>query len=85
MYTVGSEAVVDIDSAELVSLGSFPDKIGLFGRQKDAAVSRILMGRDSRSVQFLVPDSGRYGGRARTHGGTGRHDAITGVVAFGSV
>ena len=30
-------------------------------------------------------DSGRYGGRARTHGGTGRHDAITGVVSLGSV
>ena len=41
------EAVVDIDSAELVSLGSFPDKVGLFGRRKDAAVSRILMGRDA--------------------------------------
>ena len=51
------EAVVDIDSAELVSLGSFPDKVGLFGRRKDAAVSRIMMGRDSRSVRFLVPDT----------------------------
>ena len=51
------EAVVDIDSAELVSLGSFPDKVGLFGRRKDAAVSRILRGRDSRSVRFLVPDT----------------------------
>ena len=51
------EAVVDIDSSELVSLGSFPDKVGLFGRRKDAAVSRILLGRDSRSVRFLVPDS----------------------------
>ena len=51
------EAVVDIDLAELVSLGSFPDKVGLFGRRKDAAVSRNLMGRDSRSVRFLVPDT----------------------------
>ena len=51
------EVVVDIDSAELVSLGSFPDKVGLFGRRKDAAVSRILRGRDSRSVRFLVPDT----------------------------
>ena len=50
------EAVIDIDSADLVSLGSFPDKVGLFGRRKDAAVSRILAGRDSRSVRFLVPD-----------------------------
>ena len=51
------EAVLDIDSAELISLGSLPDKVGLFGRRKDAAVSRILMGRDSRSVRFLVPDA----------------------------
>ena len=50
------QAVVDIDSAELVSLGSFPDKVGLFDRRKDAAVSRILRRRDSRSVRFLVPD-----------------------------
>ena len=45
------EAVID-----LVSLGSFPDKVGLFGRRKDAAVSRIMPGRDSRSVRFVVPD-----------------------------
>ena len=50
------EAVIDIDSADLVSLGSFPDKVGLFGRRKDAAVSRILTGRDSRSVRFLILD-----------------------------
>ena len=50
------EAVIDIDSADLVSLGSFPDKVGLFGRRRNAAVSRILAGRDSRSVRFLVPD-----------------------------
>ena len=51
------EAVVDIDSPGRVSLGSFPDKVGMFGRRKDAAVSRILLGRDSRSVRFLVPDA----------------------------
>ena len=38
------EAVIDINSADLVSLGSFPDKVGLFGRRKDAAVSHILAG-----------------------------------------
>ena len=52
-----NEAVVDINSAEVVTLGSFPDKVGLFGRRKDAAVSWILQGRDSRSVRFLVPDA----------------------------
>ena len=51
------EAVVDINSAEVVTLGSLPDKVGLFGRRKDAAVSRILQGRDSRIVRFLVPDA----------------------------
>ena len=51
------EAVVDINSAEVVTLGSLPDKVGLFGRRKDAAVSQILQGRDSRSVRFLVPDA----------------------------
>ena len=50
------EAVVDINSTDLISLGSFPDKVGLFGRRKEAAVSRIMAGRDSRSVRFVVPD-----------------------------
>ena len=50
------EAVVDINSTDLISLGSFPDTVGLFGRRKEAAVSRIMAGRDSRSVRFVVPD-----------------------------
>ena len=50
------EAVVDINSAEVVTLGLFLDKVGLFGRRKDAAISRILQGRDSRSVRLLLPD-----------------------------
>ena len=50
------EAVVDVNSEELISLGSFPDKVGLFGRRKEAAVSRIMTGRDSRSIRFVVPD-----------------------------
>ena len=37
-------------------LGSLLDKVGLFGRRTDAAVSRIIAGRDNRSVRFLVPD-----------------------------
>ena len=47
---------VDTNSADIVKLGSVPDKVGLFGRRKDAAASLILQGRDSRSVRFLVPD-----------------------------
>ena len=50
------EAVIDINFIDLISLGSFPDKVGLFGRRKEAAVSRIIAGRDSRSVRFVVPD-----------------------------
>ena len=50
------EAVVDINSPDLISLGPFPDKVGLFGCRKEAAVSRIMAGRDSRSVRFVVPD-----------------------------
>ena len=50
------EAVVDINSTDLISLGSFPDKVGLFGRRKEAAVSRIMAGRDSWSIRFVVPD-----------------------------
>ena len=50
------EAVVAWDSVDLVSLGPFPDKVGLFGRRKDAAMSHIMRGRDSRSVRFVVPD-----------------------------
>ena len=50
------EAVVDINSVDVVTLGSVPDKVGLFGRRKDAAASRVLQGRDSRSIRFLVPD-----------------------------
>ena len=48
--------MVDINSADVVTLGSLLDKVGLFGHRKDAAASRILQGRDSRSVRFLVPD-----------------------------
>ena len=49
------EAVVDINSADVVTLGSVRDKVGLFGRRKDAAASRVQQGRDSRSMRFLVP------------------------------
>ena len=50
------EAVVDMNSKDLISLGPFPDKVGLVGRRKDAAISRIMKGRDCRSVRFVVPD-----------------------------
>ena len=50
------EAVVDIHSAGVVALGSITDVIGLTGRRPDAAESRVLQGRDVRSVRVLVPD-----------------------------
>ena len=50
------EAVVDMNSPDLISLGPFPDKVGLFGRRREAAMSRIMKGRDCRSVRFMVPD-----------------------------
>ena len=44
------EAVVDMNSTDLISLGPFPDEVGLAGRRKDVAMSRIMKGRDCRSV-----------------------------------
>ena len=41
----------------MVPLGSLPDVVGLCGLQPGTAASRILQGRDSRSIRFLVPDS----------------------------
>ena len=50
------EAVVDVSSAGVVPLRSVPDVIGLVGRREGAAESRVLQGRDARSVRVLVPD-----------------------------
>ena len=78
------EAVVDINSAEVVTLGSFPDKVGLFGRRRDAAVSRILQGRPVSGPrctwagpEFPRRHNSGYGRRARTDGDASRHDALT--------
>ena len=50
------EAVVDVSSAGVVPLRNLPDVIGLVGRRDDATESRILQGRDPRSIRVLVPD-----------------------------
>ena len=50
------EAVVDISSEGVVPLRNIPDVIGLVGRREGAAESRVLQGRDVRSVRVLVPD-----------------------------
>ena len=49
-------AVVDISSEGVVPLRYIPDVIGLVGRREGAAESRVLQGRDVRSVRVLVPD-----------------------------
>ena len=50
------EALVDISSEGVVPLRHIPDVIGLVGRREGAAESRVLQGRDIRSVRVLVPD-----------------------------
>ena len=51
------EAVVDLHSDILMDLEIVPDVFGLTDRRPEAAVCRILQGRDVRSVRDLVPDS----------------------------
>ena len=51
------EAVINLNSDGWLDLDMVPDVIGLSGRRPDAAVCRILQGRDVRSVRALVPDS----------------------------
>ena len=50
------EAVVDISSEGVVPLRNIPDVIRLVGRREGAAESRVLQGRDIRSVRVLVRD-----------------------------
>ena len=50
------EAVVDVSSAGVVPLRNMPNVIGLVRRRDNATESRILQGRDPRSIRVLVPD-----------------------------
>ena len=50
------EAVVDVSSAGAVSLPNVPDVFGMVGRRDSATESRVLQGRDARSIRVLVPD-----------------------------
>ena len=52
----GVELYVPWDSAGGVPLRNVPDVIGLVGHREGAAESRVLQGRDARSVRVLVPD-----------------------------
>ena len=47
---------MDISSAGVVPLRHIPDVIGLVGHREGVAESRVLQGRDARSVRVLVPD-----------------------------
>ena len=44
------EAVVDVSSAHVVPMCAVPDVIGLVGRRDSAVESRVLQGRDARSI-----------------------------------
>ena len=50
------EMAVDLSSPGTVSLRNVPDVFGMSGRRDSATESRILQGRDARSVSLLVPD-----------------------------
>ena len=47
---------MDVSSAGVVPLRNLLDVIGLVGRRDNATESRILQGRDPRSIRVLVPD-----------------------------
>ena len=50
------EAVVDVSSAGAVPLRNVPDVVRMVGRHDSATESRVLQGRDARSIRVLVPD-----------------------------
>ena len=50
-----TEAVVDVSVAGIEIQRSLPDAMGLEGRTKYATRSRILRGRDPRSIRVLIP------------------------------
>ena len=50
------EAIVHLHSDGVVDLDMVQDVLGLTGRRPEAAVVRVLQGRDERSVRTLIPD-----------------------------
>ena len=50
------EAYVHLHSDGVVDLDTVPDVLGLAGRWPEAAVVRVLQGRDTQSVCALIPD-----------------------------
>ena len=47
---------MDVSSDHVVLMSGVPDVIGLVGRRDNAVESRVLQGRDARSIRVLVPD-----------------------------
>ena len=50
------EMAIDLSANGTVPLHNVPDVFGMSGRRDSATESRILQGRDARSVRVLVPD-----------------------------
>ena len=50
------EMAIDLTSSGTVPLRNVPDVVGMSGRRDSATESRLLQGRDDRSVRVLVPD-----------------------------
>ena len=44
----------DMNSTDLISLGPFPDKVGLTGRRKDAAMSRVIVGASDSWFRMYI-------------------------------
>ena len=53
---MSNERAIDLSSIGTVPLRNVPDVFGMSGRRDSATESRILQGRDARSVRVLVPD-----------------------------
>ena len=47
---------MDLSSTSAVPLRNVPDVFGMIGRRNSATESRVLQGRDARSIRVLIPD-----------------------------
>ena len=66
------EMVIDLSSSGTVPLRNVSDVFGMSGRHDSATESRILQGRDARSVRVHAVATARVGG-VETGGNTGRN------------
>ena len=58
LYVPGDapEMAVDLSSASAVPLRNVPDVFGMVGLRGSVTESRVLQGRDGRSIRVLIPD-----------------------------